>query len=179
MHRVRILLMAALLASTGWCLAGTTEPASAAEAVGGKVELDVRAGRFSSEDVKAAPSQTYALVMGSLHLHEKWAPLQSVCAIGRNDAERACVTVWLRDRESRRLAVRISLRSKGAEEQFQTGVDGNFFTGKEIRVKATIRPGDVAFKINGMAVMSRPISFQTEKIQLGCSSAECSFIRRR
>jgi hypothetical protein len=143
----------------------------------GRVRLNARAGYFSSVDLRMDDEATFALVIDRTNLHEKWAPMQSVCVVNAADTQRACLTIMIRPAtEPPQADLRISVRvDKEEAEQQLTHVPGNFLLGKEIRVKSRIKPGSVEFKVNGMAVMGKPLAFEGKSVKLGCSSAECIF----
>jgi hypothetical protein len=142
-----------------------------------RVRLNAKAGYFSSVNLDMGESGSFALTIDRMNLHEKWAPMQSVCVVGDGDTKRACLTIMIVPATvPPRAEVRISVRALNDEaEQQLTHVPGNFVLGKEIRVKTRTKPGSVEFKVNGMAVMSKPIAFKGNAIKLGCSSAECIF----
>jgi hypothetical protein len=178
MRRFKSLL--AVLALLAGSPAHAAKPADAAlERVGGQLTMDVKPGFIETELVPAHAAQTFGGRIVRLGAHEKWSAMLAVCATQGKTFPRACATMYRADKGGDRLLLRIGLRNTDdqAEESDQTWVSGNYFLGKEVRVKAIVGPKGVTFKVNGMAVMAAPIRFNATTIELACSTAACAFTR--
>lgn len=142
----------------------------------GRINLNVKAGYWSSLQSKSEKLQVVGLVLERGKKYATWAPVQSVCVQAALPGKKmVCLRMTQRLLAENRLSAEMIVGEDGPAQPETTAIDGDFLPGDEIIVKIAIEDKHILFDLNGKRVFSQASDFEADHIRYGCSSAECTF----